>query len=157
MAVSTGDRAPDFVLPLRPGEAPLRLSDYIGQRPVVLLFFPLAFSGTCTEELCRVAEDYGEWTALDAEVVGISVDSPYANQRFAREIDCPFPIVSDFNREASEAYGVLYQDYFGLKGVSKRAAFVVDRDGEVAYRWVSEDSGVLPPFGEIRDALAAVA
>lgn len=152
MPPEIGDPAPDFALPLKPGEAPLRLSDYRGQRKVVLLFFPLAFSSTCTEEMCAVAESYGRWTELDAEVVGISVDSPFVNRRFAEECACPFPVVSDFNREASEAYGVLYRDYHGLRGVSKRAAFVVDREGRVAYAWVSDDASRLPPFAEIREA-----
>lgn len=153
MPPEIGDPAPDFALPLKPGEAPLRLGDYRGRRKVVLLFFPLAFSSTCTEEMCAVAEDYDRWTGFDAEVVGISVDSPFVNQRFAEECGCPFPVVSDFNREASAAYGVLQPDYHGLKGVSKRAAFVVDREGRIAYAWVSDDAGRLPPFEEIREAV----
>ena len=153
MALAVGSPAPDFALPYRPKEAPLRLSDYRGEKPVVLLFFPLAFSSTCTEEMCLVGETYDRWEEVGAEVLGISVDSPFVNRRFAEETGAPFPILSDFNRTASRAYDVLYEDYYGLEGVSKRAAFVVDREGRVAYAWVSEDAGVLPPLDEIRDSV----
>ncbi len=156
MPLTEGQKAPDFALPLEPGEAPLRLSDYRDQKPVVLLFFPLAFSSTCTREMKLVAEDYDRWRSLDAEVVGISVDSPFVNRKFAEETGAPFPIVSDFNREATDAYDVRYEDFYGLVGVSKRAAFVVDRQGEIAYSWCAEDASRLPPFDEIREAVKAV-
>lgn len=136
--ISVGATAPDFVLPLTPGEAPLRLADYRQEKTVVLLFFPLAFSAVCTDELRGVAENYSAWRELGAEIVGISVDSPFANQRFAREVDAPFPIVSDFNKETSSHYGVLHDDYFGLRGVSRRSAFVIDREGKVTFAWVAE-------------------
>ncbi len=138
MPIRVGDSAPDFVLPLTPGEAPLRLADYREQKTVVLLFFPLAFSSVCTDELRRVAEDYSAWRELGAEVLGISVDSPFVNQRFASEVAAPFPIVSDFNKETSSRYGVLHDDYFGLRGVSRRSAFVIDREGKVTFVWVAE-------------------
>lgn len=153
MALTAGDAAPGFALPLKPGEAPLRLDDYRGEKPVVLLFFPLAFSETCTNEVRLVAEDYRSWRDLDAEVIGISVDSPFVNQKFAEETGAPFPILSDFNRTATDAYGVRDDDFYGLEGVSKRAAFVVDRQGEIAYAWCSDDASVLPPFDEIRRAV----
>jgi len=154
MTLRPGEPAPDFALPLVPGEAPLRLSDYRGERAVVLLFFPLAFSPVCTEELCTVAEQYDRWTELEAEVVGISVDSPFVNRRFAEEWGIPFPVVSDFNREVSGRYDVLYEEFYGLEGVSKRAAFVVDREGRIAYAWVTDDAGELPPLDAVREAVA---
>lgn len=157
MALKAGEKAPDFALPLTPGEAPLRLSDYHQHRPVVLLFFPLAFSGICTKEMKLVAEDYGEWQALDAEIIGISVDSPFVNQRFAEECGAPFPIVSDFNRTTVDAYGVKNDDYFGLQGVAHRAAFVISRDGEVVYAWMTEDSSSLPDFAAVREAVEGAA
>lgn len=153
MPLSVGETAPDFALPLVPGEAPLRLSDYRGHRPVVLLFFPLAFSGVCTEEMTLVAEDYERWTDLDAEMIGVSVDSPFVNQRFAEECGAPFPIVSDFNRTTVDDYGVRNDDYFGLVGVANRSAFVIDREGTVVYSWMSVDSSVLPDFDAVRSAL----
>jgi len=153
MPLTEGDKAPDFALPLEPGEAPLRLDDYRGEKPVVILFFPLAFSGACTREMRLVAEDYGRWRELNAEVLGISVDSPFVNSKFAEETDAPFPILSDFNRTATDAYGVRDDDFYGLEGVSKRSAFVVDRAGEIAYAWCSDDASVLPPFDEIEEAV----
>lgn len=145
---SLGDPAPDFALPARPGPDRVRLSDHRGE-PVLLLFFPLAFSGVCTDEMCHLAEDWARWEEVDATVLGISVDSPFVTQKFAEETGVPFPILSDFNREATDAYGVRYPDFFGLEGVSKRSAFVVDGEGRVAYAWVSEDADVMPPFEEI--------
>jgi len=156
MPLVPGDYAPDFALPLKPGEAPLRLSDYRGERTVVLLFFPLAFSSVCTAEICSVAEDQGAWSELDASVVGISVDSIFVNQRFAAECNAAFPIVSDFNREVVTAYGVRDDDFFGLRGVAKRSVFVVDPEGKVAYAWVSDDADVLPDFQEIKAVVAEV-
>lgn len=154
MALARGDLAPDFELPLKPGEAPLRLSDYRGQKPVVLFFFPQAFSPACTDEFTRLARDYEEWRALGVELIGVSVDSPWVTQRFAREVGAGFPIVSDFNREAMTAYGVRNDDYFGLRGVADRSAFVLDRSGRTVYAWVAEDDSLLPPFEAIRAAVA---
>lgn len=156
MTVTVGSKAPDFTLVHRVGEDPVSLSDYLGTQPVVILFFPLAFSGVCTAELCQVVEDRGIWDDLGVEVLGISVDSPYVNQRFADATGADFPVLSDFNLEAAEAYGVRNDDFFGMKGVANRSAFVVDREGLVAYAWTSEDSDLLPPFEEIRAAVAAL-
>lgn len=153
MALAVGDKAPDFALPLKPGEAPLRLSDYVGERKVVLLFFPLAYSSVCTREMRTVGEQYDEWKKLEAEVLGISVDSPYVNQRFAQDCGVRFPIVSDFNREAIQAYGVARSELHGLRLVANRAAFVVGRDGRIAYAWVTDNPGEMPPFDEIREAV----
>ncbi len=153
MPLTVGEQAPDFELPLKPGEAPLRLSDYRGEKPVVLLFFPLAFSPACSKEFSTLANGYGEWKELDAEIIGISVDSPFVTQKFAQEVGAQFPIVSDFNKTVTDAYGVRCQDFFGLEGVANRSCFVLDRDGKVVYSWMSEDSGVMPDFGAIRDAV----
>lgn len=153
MHMSVGTPAPDFSLPPAPGPDRVRLSDFRG-KPVVLLFFPLAFSGTCTEEMCSLAEDWSRWEDLDAAVFGISVDSPFVNKKFAEETGVPFPILSDFNKDASSAFGVLYAEFHGLRGVSKRAAFIVDAEGKIAYAWVSDDASVIPPLDEIRAAVA---
>lgn len=157
MPPSPGDLAPDFALPAAPGEPKVRLSDYRGERPVVILFFPLAFSAVCSDEMCHVAATYDRYERLDAQVLGISVDSPFVNRKFARECGASFPILSDFNREAAEKYDVLYDDYYGLERVSKRAAFVVDRDGRVVYVWVSDDAGRFPDFDEILEAVEGAA
>ena len=153
MTLDVGAVAPDFELPLKLGDPPIRLADYQGEKPVVLLFFPLAFSSVCTTEMRTVAENYSTWQGLNAEVIGISVDSPFVNQKFADDCNAPFPIVSDFNKTASEAYGVLYEELGGLKGVSKRAAFVVGSDGRISYAWVTEDPAIMPDFDEIMAVL----
>lgn len=157
MPLPVGAPAPDFELPLRPGEAPLRLADYRGQKSVVLLFFPQAFSNVCTEEICSVAEGYSAWKKLDAEVIGISVDSPFVNQRFALECNAPFPIVSDFNKETIAAYGVTCENYYGLKGVARRSVFVIDPEGRIVYSWMTENSSILPDLHEVKEAARAAA
>lgn len=153
MALQPGTPAPDFALTLKPGEAPLRLGDYRGEKPVVLLFFPLAFSAVCTTELDEVCSDYDRWSKLDAVVIGVSIDSAFVNQRFAEELGARFPIVSDFNKEAATSYGVLNNDYYGMRGVANRSAFVIDRRGVIAYSWMSEDPSILPPFNDIEAAV----
>lgn len=119
----------------------------------MLLFFPLAYSSVCTTELCTIRDRWGEFAALDTRVFGISVDSPFVTARFRRDERVPFPLLSDFNREASRAYGVLYDDFYGLEGVSKRAVFVIGTDGIVHMAWVSEDADVEPDYDAIREAL----
>jgi len=153
--IAAGAAAPDFSLVRALGEEPVTLSGQRGS-PVVLLFVPLAFSGTCTEELCHVAENWSMWNGLGAAVFGISIDSPFVNQKWADDEGLQFPVLSDFNKEAARAYGVLQEDFFGLRGVAKRSVFVIDRDGRVAYAWESDDPSVLPPFGEIADAVRAL-
>ncbi len=153
MPLSVGDVAPEIVLPLKPGEAPLRLSDYRGQKSVVILFFPQAFSSVCTAEMCQIAEDYTSWKDMGVEIIGICVDSPNVTVRFAREVGAAFPILSDFNRTAMEAYGVRNDDFFGLRGVANRSVFVVDREGRIVYSWSSEDADMLPDFDAVREAV----
>jgi peroxiredoxin len=128
----------------------------MGERPVVLLFFPLAFSSVCTEELCTVRDSWDEWESLEADVFGISVDSPFVTRRFREELGLPFPLLSDFNHDVGSAYGVLYEDYFGLRGVARRAAFVVGTDGRIAYAWVGERDDVLPDFPAVRQAVRSI-
>lgn len=152
MPLAPGTPAPDFELPRNPGEDPVRLSDYRG-RTVVLLFFPLAFSGVCTAEVCRVAESYERYRGLDAEVLGISIDSPFVNRRFAAECGAPFPILSDFNKRVIAAYGVVNPDFYGLEGVAHRSVFVIDREGVVAWSWMDEDADVMPDFERILEAV----
>ena len=151
--VTVGAQAPDFSLAPAPGPERVTLSGLRGD-PVVVLFFPLAFSRVCTAEMCQLAEDWSRWERVGAKVLGVSIDSPFVNRKFAEETGVPFPLLSDFNKEAASAYGVLYPEFHGMKGVSKRAAFVVDRKGTVTYAWVAEDSGLMPPFEEILGAVA---
>ena len=151
MPLQVGDLAPDFTLYVRPREF-VSLHDFAG-KPVVLLFFPLAFSPTCTAEITAAAEDYTLYQSLGVDIIGISVDSPFVVERFAEACHARFPILSDFNREAGASYGVVAEDFFGLKGVHNRAAFVVDREGRIAFSWMTENPNVLPPFARIQATL----
>lgn len=155
MALGEGTRAPAVRL-FGPGRRAVDLGEFIGVKPVVLLFFPLAFTSTCTAEVCAVADDYSAWTALDAQVFGISVDSDATLARFAAETGAPFPLLSDFNRDAIRAYHVVRPDLGGLKEVAERVVFVIDGDGVIRHVWQGEHPGVMPPFEEILDALRAV-
>lgn len=152
MAVQVGETAPDATVFRFPRE-PLRLTEYLGRKHVIL-FFPLAFTRVCTQEMCTLAEDYSQYRDLGADVIGLSVDSPYVNQKFAESCNATFPILSDFNKEASIAYGVLRGGLGELKGVSERAAFVIDETGIVRYAWVGEHPGLMPDFAEIKKALS---
>jgi peroxiredoxin len=149
MPLTVGDPAPGFELPTAPGEV-VDVGERFGSRPVVLLFFPLAFSSVCTEELCVVRDDWDAWKTLEADVFGISADSPFVARRFREELELPFPLLSDFNHTVGAAYGVLYEDYFGLRGVTRRAAFVIGEDSRVAWAWISERDDVLPDFEAVR-------
>ncbi len=152
MALSVGTQAPDFTLPSKPGET-VTLSQYRGKN-VVLLFYPAAFTGVCTKEMCTVAEDFGSSQALDAEVLAISVDTPWVVTKFAAESKATFPFLSDFNKTVIEAYDVLRRDFaFGMKGVAERAVFVVNREGAITYAWVGENPGVFPDLDAVKAAL----
>ena len=155
MPLTIGDTAPRFTLPAEPGEI-VDVGARMGERPVVLLFFPLAFSSVCTDELCTVRDSWDEWQLLEADVFGISVDSPFVTRRFREELGLPFLLLADFNHDVGSAYGVLYEDYFGLRGVARRAAFVVGTDGRIAYAWVGERDDVLPDFPAVRQAVRSI-
>jgi peroxiredoxin len=150
MIVSRGAAAPDAKVFKAPRQ-PVQLRELYGS-PTVLLFFPMAFSSTCTEEMCTMSEDLARYESLGARVYGISVDSPYVNQHYAREYNLKFPILSDFNKEATAAFGVL-SDLGDLRGVSQRSAFVIDGNGLVRYSWLSGNPGELPPFAELQQAV----
>lgn len=152
MSVNKGDRAIEFKLPQKPKDE-VDLAQYIGKQPVVLLFFPLAYSSVCTAEMCQMRDDWKQYESLGAKVFGISVDSPFVTDKFRQDEKIPFPILSDFNKDVSRKYGVLHEDLMGLKGVSKRSAFVIGKDGKVRYAWVSDNPGVQVKFDEIKEAL----
>lgn len=154
MALQVGEQAPDFKL----FDAELKevsLKDFAG-RKLVLQFFPMAFTGTCTTQLCTMRDSFGYYEGINAAVVGISVDSPFTLAKFKEDQAYQFPLLSDFNKEASQAYGAFYEEFvFNLKGVSKRAAFVVDESGKIIYAEVLESAGDLPDFEAIKQVLAA--
>ena len=150
MILQAGTPAPDFELTWKIGSPSVRRTAYQEGQPLVLLFFPLAFSSVCTTEICGVAADWAGWTDLDVRVVAISVDSPFVLARFAEETGAEFPLLSDFNKTVAESYGVLNRDYFGMDGVADRAAFIIDGDGMIRYAWTDSDDSVLPDFEGIR-------
>src|SRR5215467_2068347 len=132
MKIETGQTAPDFSL-YDSDKNKVTLKDYKGKN-VLLLFFPLAFTGTCTKELCSIRDNIGQYDAVQAQVFGISVDSVYSLAIFKAEQKLNFPLLSDFNKDVSEAYGSLYDTFsLNMKGVSKRSAFVIDKDQKVRY------------------------
>lgn len=150
-----GERAPDFTLPAANAENvdELRLSKTAASGPVVLAFFPLAFNGTCRNELCTFRDDIGVFHNADAHVLGVSADSTMTLQEFARVEGYQFPLLSDWNREVVPEYAGFHDEFKGLRQVPRRAVFVVDRDREVRYRWITEDSSALPPFDAVQEAL----
>lgn len=156
MSVDIGQQAPAFELNASTGET-ISLEQFRGEKPVVLLFVPLAFTPVCTNELSRMRDDYDTYAGLGAEVLAASVDSQFTLRVWADQLKLPFPLLSDFNKETATAYGAIYQDLMGLKGVAKRAAFVIDKDGIIRYRWVSEDAEKLPAFDEIQAMVAEAA
>ena len=156
MTIRQGDAAPGFSLPAKMGEQ-VDVGAMIGTEKIVLLFLPFAFSPVCTDELCHFRDTWSQWEGLDAKVFGITVDSPFAVDRFREEQKIPFPILSDFNKEVCPQYGGMHDDLVGLKGVAKRSVFVIGADGKVAHSWVSEDPRVQVPFDEIKAALDNVA
>jgi peroxiredoxin len=151
-ALKVGDKAPAFSLPAKPGEM-IDVGKHLGKDKVVLLFFPLAFSSVCTAEMCHMRDNWKQFESLNAKVFGVSVDSPFVTQKFRELEKLPFPILSDFNKEVVKKYGVLLDDLMGLKGVSKRAAFVIGADGRIKYAGVNDDPKVQVKFDEIRAAL----
>ena len=155
MGLKAGDRAPEVTLPSHENRQ-VALSSLWKDGPAVLLFFPLAFTSTCTEELCTVRDDIGSYAGLNATVAAISVDSPYVLKRFREEVGAEYTFLSDFNREASRAFGVLRASPVGpgLLNASDRAAFVVGADGAIRYAWHETNPSLLPPFEEIKAALA---
>ena len=158
MGITVGDQAPDFALKSKSGDDmnDISLSDYRDQKNVVILFFPLAYTGVCTEEMCSVSGGLADYDALDAQVLGISVDSPFAQEAWAKENDITIPLLSDFNREVSAAYGSQFEELIGFKGVAKRSAFVVDKSGVVRFASVSDDPTQLPDFDAIKACLQAL-
>ncbi len=156
MALATGSKAPTFTLKSKNAEGlhEISLTDHLGQKKIVLLFFPLAFTSVCMQEMCDVNNQLSAYTNLNAIVYGISVDSPFAQEQMAQIDHLQFPLLSDFNKEVSTAYDVLYADLLGFKGVSKRSAFVIDEQGIIIYSESAEDPHDLPNFAAIKAALA---
>jgi peroxiredoxin len=156
MAISAGDQAPAFAL-YNTEKQKISLEDQKGKN-VLLLFFPLAFSSTCTAELCGVRDNIAVYNSANAVVFGISVDSHYSLRKFREEQHLNFDLLSDFNKEVSRQYEALYETFgMEMRGVSKRAAFVIDKEGIVRYAEVLENAGKVPDFGKINETLKNLA
>ena len=155
MTLEIGTDAPSFTLKTKTPEGlkDISLADFHGKSSVVILFFPFAFTSVCTAETCSVRDDLASYQNLNAQVLGISVDSPFAQEAMALKEGLNFSLLSDFNKEVSKSYGVFYEDFIGFQGVSKRSAFVVSREGKIAFAWSSDDPKQLPDFSAIKKAI----
>ncbi len=153
MSLTTGQRAPDFTLP-DTDRKQRSLSEFRGKK-TVLAFFPGAFTGVCTKEMCQLRDSMAMFNDMDAQVVGISVDAPSANKAFALANNLTFPLLSDYTRTVSKQYCGVYQDFGGLMGyeAAKRSVFVLDAQGVVRYAWISENPGTEPNYEEVRSAV----
>jgi glutaredoxin-dependent peroxiredoxin len=150
--ITTGQAAPDFSL-FNSEKNKVTLSSFKG-RNVLLLFFPQAFTSVCTKELCAVRDDIARYSNTNAEVLGISVDSVFTLGKFKEEQGYNFPLLSDFNKEVSALYGTIYTDWIlDMKGVSKRSAFIIDKNGIIQYAEVLENAGDVPNFDAINEKL----
>ena len=152
MALSIGDKAPDFELPITMEET-WKLSDHLHDKNIVLLFFPLAYSSNCHDELCSIRDGFNEFRKLNATVVAASIDNPFVLGKWKEELKLPFELLSDFNKTVAPAYGAFHEKLGPLNGVAKRSAFVIDREGIIQYVWVSDDPGTLPDADAIKDVL----
>jgi len=154
--VDVGEKAPDFVLPDTDRKL-CKLSEFQG-RKLVLAFYPGAFTSVCTKEMCTFRDSLARFSELKAQVVGISANDPFSNKGFAEKNLLNFPLLSDYNREAIRLYGIELKDFAGLKGysVAKRSVFILDKNGIVRYRWVSEDPAVEPNYEELKKALEQI-
>jgi peroxiredoxin len=163
MALTTGTPAPDFTLTTKSAEGPklVRLSEHKNQQNVVLLFFPMAFTGVCTEELCSVTSDLKAYEQLNAAVYAISGDNPFAQEAWAQKEGISLTLLSDYEHHVARAYDVAYEAFLpelnlGMGGVAKRSAFVIDKEGIIRHAESSDDPKKLPDFAAIKSVLAGL-
>ena len=156
MAISVGSKAPDFTLKSKTaaGLADVKLSENFGKKNTVLLFFPLAFTSVCTQEMCDITAGLNAYTGMNADVIAVSVDSPFAQEAWAQKEKIGIRLASDLNKKTAEAYGTLLPDLMGLGAVSARAAFVIDKNGVVQYSEQTPTPKELPNFSNIQGVLA---
>ncbi|BDR91184.1 peroxiredoxin [Vulcanisaeta souniana JCM 11219] len=146
--VEIGEKAPDFEL-LDTELKPRKLSEFLGKRFVVILTFPAAFSPVCTKELCTFRDRMALLNKANAEVIAVSVDTPFTLKAFKEANRLNFTLLSDFNKEMITKYGIVHENLLGLKGVAKRAVLILDPKGTVVHKWVSDNPGVEPPYEEV--------
>ncbi|MEM3670382.1 MAG: peroxiredoxin [Thermoprotei archaeon] len=152
--VEKGQVAPDVSL-VDSERKTVKISDYKG-KPLVLAFYPGAFTGVCTKEMCTFRDSLSKFNSVGATVIGISVDPPFSLKAFKEQNKINFPLLSDYNREAVKAYGVAAGDFAGLKGytAAKRSVFILDKEGKIAYKWVTENPGVEPDYAEVQKVVS---
>ena len=155
MPLSVGTKAPDFTLKSKQGEnlVDVKLSERYAQKNVVLLFFPLAFTGVCTQEMCDVSQGLGGYQELGTDVIAVSVDSPFAQEAWAKKENIGVTLVSDLNKEVIKAYDVVFPKLAGIGDSAARAAFVIDRTGTIRYAEQTPSPKEIPNFGAIKAAL----
>lgn len=161
MALKIGDKAPDFTLksfnPPSPDVQDVNLSDYKGSMNVLLLFFPQAFTGVCTDEMCTMSEGLDFYNGLNVQVLGISVDGTFVQREFAQKNNIKVPLLSDFNKEVIKKYDVVLPEFaHGMKNTSQRAAYIIDKTGTIQYVEVTPNPGVLPNFGAIKEKVQSL-
>jgi peroxiredoxin len=163
MSIKVGDKAPDFTLVSKTANGPelVTFSEWVGKSNIVLLFVPMAFTGGCTKEFCSVSTEIAEYDALDAKVLGISGDNPFAQEAWAQKEGITLTLLSDYEHKVTEAYGVAYEQFLPainltMGGVPKRSAFVLDKDGIVRYAEVLEVPSEMPNFEAIKTTLGAL-
>lgn len=156
MPATVGSKAPDFTLP-DTDKKPRSLKEFSGKN-VVLAFYPGAFTGVCTKEMCTLRDSLANFSSMDAQVIGISVDSPFANKGFATQNNLSFPLLSDHTRTVSMQYCGVYNDFGGLTGytAAKRSVFVVDKAGVIRYAWISENPGAEPDYTAVQQAVSSL-
>src|SRR5215813_10379381 len=155
MPIPVGSKAPDFNLKSKQvsGLVDVKLSNNFGKKNTVLLFFPLAFTSVCTKEMCDITAGLGAYSGLNADVIGISVDSPFSQEAWAQKEKISITLASDLNKETAKAYGTLLPDLLGLGAVSARAAFVIDKNGVIQYSEQTPSPKELPNFHSIKQVL----
>ena len=158
MPIEVGTKAPDFQLKTKTAEgvSQVKLSDNFGKKNTVVLFFPLAFTGVCTKEMCQVSAGLNAYEQLNADVIGVSVDSPFAQEAWAKQENIKIKLASDLNKSAAREFGGLLPDLGGLGATAARAAFVIDKQGVVRYAEQTPTPGDLPNFNAIRKALEQI-
>jgi glutaredoxin-dependent peroxiredoxin len=156
MPIAVGSPAPDFTLKTKTSEGlkDVKLSDHFGKKQTVLLFFPLAYTSVCTDEMCDISNGLAGYTSLGADVIGISVDSPFAQEAWAKSSNIKLTLVSDLNKETTKAYDVLFPGLAGIGDTSARAAFVIGTDGVIKYSEQTATPKDLPNFEAIKAVLA---
>jgi len=159
MAIKVGSKAPDFTLKTKSatGLADVKLSDNFGKKNTVLLFFPAAFTGVCTKEMCDITSGLSQFANLSAAVIGISVDTPFAQEAWAKQEKIGVTLVSDLNKKTTNDYDVIFPNLAGIGDTSARAAFVIDKQGVIQYAEQTPSPKDLPDFDAVRATLSSLA